>query len=201
MEQVQESHLSVSDASLLKGIQPIPLKKTLLVVNEFLVQTTDFMNKFSELCETKLRHTQQKIARLEVALSLVETKLNSVPWLAQEGFLGSSSSSQSPNPASASSPIPPAVPQSSAPPPPSIQVSETPSISPEYTYSTDPRFSYYFRMMRMGAARAQLSVRLTSAGFDPTILEMDPDAPAPPMSDAERIQYGPKEDENEDDDF
>ncbi len=38
----------------LSNIQPISIKKTLLIVNHFILNTTNFINKFAIVCEQKL---------------------------------------------------------------------------------------------------------------------------------------------------
>jgi hypothetical protein len=60
---------------------PVPVKKTLMVVNQFVVNTVNFLNKFSAVCESKLAKVNQDLSRLETVLALLETKLNSIPWL------------------------------------------------------------------------------------------------------------------------
>ncbi len=51
------------------------------VVNQFTVNTINFLNKFSAVCESKLAKVSQDLSRLEVVLALLETKINSIPWL------------------------------------------------------------------------------------------------------------------------
>lgn len=66
----------------LDGIEPIPLRKTLLLVNNFIVNTVDYMNKFVVLCERKLATTTHSLQRVETVLTLLEAKLSSIDWLA-----------------------------------------------------------------------------------------------------------------------
>lgn len=42
------------DADALSNIGAIPTRKTLMLVNNFISNTVDFMNKFAVLCERKL---------------------------------------------------------------------------------------------------------------------------------------------------
>ena len=47
------------DGPSLAGLQPIPTKKTLMVLNSFIINTVDFLNKFSAVSEQKLLQVQQ----------------------------------------------------------------------------------------------------------------------------------------------
>ena len=75
---------------------PIPLRKTLVVVNNYLKSTTSFLNHFATLCEDKLRLVSEKIERVEITLSLLEHKLASVPELQGIGETAADDSSSEP---------------------------------------------------------------------------------------------------------
>ena len=68
-------------------LQPVPIKKTLLIVNTFVVNTAAFLNKFVSNCENKLHKIHTDIQRMETSLKILETKLASIDWLrsAQQG--------------------------------------------------------------------------------------------------------------------
>ena len=102
---------SIDNEPSLAGIQPIPTKsnttqhthllthtphtaaahagrcmcgasrKVLMIVNSFIINTVDFLNKLNAVSEHKLRQVQQHIQRVEITLALLEGKLDSVPWL------------------------------------------------------------------------------------------------------------------------
>uniref|UniRef100_A0A7S2BZZ9 WASH complex subunit 3 n=1 Tax=Florenciella parvula TaxID=236787 RepID=A0A7S2BZZ9_9STRA len=65
----------------LKLINPVPLPKTLMLVNNFIVNTTKFLNKFSGEAELKLSDVSSRITGIETCLSVLEKKLGSVPGL------------------------------------------------------------------------------------------------------------------------
>ena len=50
---------STDDGPSLAGLQPIPTKKTLMVINSFIINTVDFLNKFNAVSEQKLLQVQQ----------------------------------------------------------------------------------------------------------------------------------------------
>ena len=55
-----------------------------MIVNSFIINTVDFLNKLNAVSEHKLRQVQQHIQRVEITLALLEGKLDSVPWLSQQ---------------------------------------------------------------------------------------------------------------------
>ncbi len=62
----------------------VPIRKYLLLVNAFVVDTTDFLNRFALLSEQKLRRVHEGIGRVEKELAVLEGKLALVPGLADE---------------------------------------------------------------------------------------------------------------------
>jgi len=64
-------------------LQAVPVKKTLLIVNTFVVQTAAFLNKFVTTCESKLHKIHTDIQRMETTMLLLESKLGSIDWLRQ----------------------------------------------------------------------------------------------------------------------
>lgn len=64
-----------------RRVEPIPVKKTVAFVNNFIIDTTQFLNRFSYLCEQRLNDVSRKLQRLEVTMALLEAKLNSIPGL------------------------------------------------------------------------------------------------------------------------
>jgi len=161
----------------LSNIQPIPIKKTLMVVNSFVVSTTDFVNKFSVLCERKLNKISQSIQRLEIILNILEAKLDSIPWMAGAGLAPAA-------PAANGAPAAPPIDGAAAPPAPPIEgeskgAPPPPSATPTVKLQDDERYVKFFKMMKMGVPKDQLRVRLAQEGLDPDVVDMDPEGPAP----------------------
>ena len=65
----------------LRHCRPIPIKKSLVIVNNFVVNTTRFLNRFSAIVDEKLLKVSNNLSRLETTLSILEAKLDSVPDL------------------------------------------------------------------------------------------------------------------------
>ena len=53
----------------------VPHQTTLHLVNNFVLQTTRFLNRFSLTCEEKLAEVSSGIQSLEISLSIIEAKL------------------------------------------------------------------------------------------------------------------------------
>jgi WASH complex subunit CCDC53 len=64
-------------------------------VNNFIVNTTKFLNTFSESCDIKLTNISSKINNLDTVLSVLEAKLNSVPGLETDDIPPPSSTASS----------------------------------------------------------------------------------------------------------
>ncbi len=95
-----------------KTVESVPYRKTITLVNNFIINTTEFLNKFSYLCEQKLEQVSQQIQKLEITMNILEAKLASIPGLEGSVSLDVSESN------STSSSIPPPPPGPGAPPPP-----------------------------------------------------------------------------------
>jgi hypothetical protein len=66
-----------------------------LFINNFIVNTTKFLNTFSESCDIKLTNISAKINNLDIVLSVLEAKLNSVPGLETDDITPPSTSAAS----------------------------------------------------------------------------------------------------------
>mmetsp|Transcript_13593 Transcript_13593/g.21247 ORF Transcript_13593/g.21247 Transcript_13593/m.21247 type:complete len:86 (-) Transcript_13593:629-886(-) len=54
-------------------------KKTLTLVNYFILNTSQFLNSFSNVSEQKIHDIDEKLDRLETLVCLFEAKLDSLP--------------------------------------------------------------------------------------------------------------------------
>ena len=66
------------DYTQVEGLQR---KRILTFVNHFVIQTSQFLTNFSQNCDAKLIRLATKLSNIETSLSLLESKLNSVPEL------------------------------------------------------------------------------------------------------------------------
>lgn len=65
----------------LSQLPMIPMAKSLLLVNNFVANTTRFLNHFAFECEERLGRVSGNLTRVEILLAILEAKLNSIPDL------------------------------------------------------------------------------------------------------------------------
>ena len=65
----------------MQKVKSLPIQKSLLLINNFVINTTKFLNAFSETCEKKISQVSSKATALEIMLAILEAKLNSIPDL------------------------------------------------------------------------------------------------------------------------
>ena len=69
-----------ADPSVLyENLDPVEYKRTLTLVNTFITTSSQFLNSFPELYESKIRDLDVKLNEVESILSIYEEKLSSIP--------------------------------------------------------------------------------------------------------------------------
>lgn len=68
----------VVDDPSLNNISAINVRKTSVLINDFIAHSVDFLNKFASLAETKLEKIDTKMQKLEVLTALLEAKLEAI---------------------------------------------------------------------------------------------------------------------------
>ena len=156
-----------------KKVPPVPLPKTVLLVNNFIATTTRFLNHFSMICEDKLACVGDKIMQLEVNLTLLENKLQSVPHINDEV--------DSSKPAIST----PAAPQS-APTNQNTQANNTNDSSdnnnppPGMVRAKDhPDYASLYKLLSMVGNLDMVKAKATMSQLDPNFMDNPPDAFVP----------------------
>ncbi len=164
----------------LTGIQAIPLKKTMLLVNHFIVNTTEFLNKTCSTAEEKLSRISRQTQKLEILMALLEAKLESIQWLGGAAKPPQNSSSEQPA-ADGGVPAPPPMSSDSTlgAPPPAPEPSPAAAPGNFIPLKEDSRYAKFFKLLTMKVPKDQLKMNMKAAGLDPSILDLDPDGPAP----------------------
>lgn len=160
----------------LTKVPAIQQKRTVAFLNQFVVHTVQFLNRFSTVCEEKLADLSLRIQQIETTLNILDAKLSSIPGLddvtvevsplsVTSVTNGSRSETTSEQPQQNST-------QDSGP-----QESEVSSES-ILTVAKDPRYARYLKMVQVGVPVMAIRNKMISEGLDPELLEK-PDAPVP----------------------
>ena len=152
------------DMSICLQIHPVPIQKTLLLINNFVFNTTSFLNNFTDSCEKKLSRVSGKLSELEILLVVLEAKLDSVPDL----------SGSTPAPAATSAAAAPAAAPSSTPAPAAADAAPTPSSAPEpapapvdsgmVAVEDHPDYRPFAKLLKVGVPLQAAKNKLMAAG-------------------------------------
>lgn len=151
-----------------------------MLVNNFVLTTTDFINKFSSLCEQKLSNVSQQIQRVEIVLALLEAKLDSIQWMGGGGGGVANNTAappaSTPAIASSSAAVPTAPPMDGAPAAGVPTAPEPAAAADVMKLKDDPRYAKYFKMLNMGVPKQAIKIKMASEGCpDPSQIDNDPD--------------------------
>ncbi|CAL8242085.1 unnamed protein product [Merluccius merluccius] len=190
----------------LTKVPAIQQRRVVAYLNQFIVHTVRFLNRFSTVCEEKLSKISLRIQRIETTLSILEAKLSSIPGLddvtidsisqrptaAAETNGLTANQNEQPDGAAAVTSLPPAqvsVP-SAAPEPKVDQVADN-----VVTVARDPRYARYLKMVQVGVPAMAIKNKMVLEGLDPNLL----DTPGAPVPDAgQSTRGGPGCDEDDD---
>jgi hypothetical protein len=152
-------------------IKPIPIQKSLALVNNFVLNTALFLNTFTETIENKILQTSNKITQLEILLSVLEAKLNSVPGL-DSSLPAPSSSSSTSQPNNTASSINSSQHVASNE---SLAVADPVEQQQPEQQSMEPQipeeYASYVRMIKVGVPKFVVQAKAAAAGLDPNVLE------------------------------
>ncbi|XP_056654747.1 WASH complex subunit 3 isoform X2 [Monodelphis domestica] len=70
----------------LTKVPAIQQKRTVAFLNQFVVHTVQFLNRFSTVCEEKLSALSLRIQQIETTLNILDAKLSSIPGLEDVKF-------------------------------------------------------------------------------------------------------------------
>ena len=146
------------------------MQKTVMLINNFVLNTTSFLNDFTNTCEKKLVTVSGKITELEILLAVMEAKLNSIPDV--DGTVPntipapqtiSSPDSGIPPPTTTAQDNVPAVAASSgevAPPPPEAAPVDTGMIA----VKDHPDYKPFAKLLKVGVPPPAAKIKLNAAG-------------------------------------
>ncbi len=160
-------------------IKPVPIQKTLILVNNFIINTSQFFNAFSENIERKISCVSNKITEIEILLAVLEVKLNSIPGLEFEAdnlpnaappgpSAGESSGATASAPPNAAPPA--SVPAPAAPDISAIDEDPPPAAKPT-SLADNPEYESLCKMLRVRVPLPVVLGKAASMGLDPNLLE------------------------------
>ncbi|XP_028934917.1 WASH complex subunit 3 [Ornithorhynchus anatinus] len=165
----------------LTKVPAIQQKRTVAFLNQFVVHTVQFLNRFSTVCEEKLSALSLRIQQIETTLNILDAKLSSIPGLEDVKF---EISNANVNTVTNSTPLEaPSNQQSATISPQSEQSSiQDPGLQKNevaaenaLTVAKDPRYARYLKMVQVGVPVMAIRNKMISEGLDPDLLEK-PDA-------------------------
>ncbi|KAF7475234.1 WASH complex subunit 3 isoform X1 [Marmota monax] len=157
----------------LTKVPAIQQKRTVAFLNQFVVHTVQFLNRFSTVCEEKLADLSLRIQQIETTLNILDAKLSSIPGLDDVTFVSSVSSVTNGSQSETTSELS----QQNSTQDSGPQESEVSSEN-ILTVAKDPRYARYLKMVQVGVPVMAIRNKMISEGLDPDLLER-PDAPVP----------------------
>ncbi|XP_036977978.1 WASH complex subunit 3 [Acanthopagrus latus] len=172
----------------LTKVPAIQQRRVVAYLNQFVVHTVRFLNRFSTVCEEKLSNISLRIQQIETTLCILEAKLSSIPGLEDvtvDGLSqrkpaqanGTASAHQNQTDGPPAEPLPPPGPAQTAPEPATTQKAEAPADN-VMTVAKDPRYARYLKMVQVGVPVMAIRNKMVLEGLDPNLLDQ-PDAPVP----------------------
>ncbi|XP_030333995.1 WASH complex subunit 3 isoform X1 [Strigops habroptila] len=176
----------------LTKVPAIQQKRTVAFLNQFVVHTVQFLNRFSTVCEEKLSALSLRIQQIETTLNILDAKLSSIPGLEDVKFEVSSANMNSVT----NGPVAQATTdQQTAVSPQSgqnniheegLQKMEVVTENVR-TVAKDPRYARYLKMVQVGVPVMAIRNKMISEGLNPDLLET-PDAPVPAWGDDGKVE-------------
>ncbi|KAJ8268984.1 hypothetical protein COCON_G00115910 [Conger conger] len=154
----------------LTKVPAIQQKRIVAFLNQFIVHTVRFLNRFSTVCEEKLANVSLRIQKIETTLSILEAKLSSIPGLEDVRIeaVGPAVDSNGPAMVTSQSQIPAAT----SPPEETPDQQRAEAVTENIpTVSTDPRYARYLKMVQVGVPVMAIKNKMINDGLDPSLLD------------------------------
>ncbi|XP_012265330.1 WASH complex subunit 3 [Athalia rosae] len=154
-------------------VPPIHQKRTITLVNHFIIHTVTFLNKFALCCEERLFEFENKLQKVEASLEILESRLSSIPETHSKPETESVSNIDSKNERED-------VPKADLP---TVVEAPTAEVSGKEKINTrpiceDPEYAPFFKMLRVGVLAENVKLKMKENGLDPQMLD-NPDHMVP----------------------
>lgn len=171
----------------LTKVPAIQQRRIVAYLNQFVVHTVRFLNRFSTVCEEKLSNISLRIQQIETTLCILEAKLSSIPGLEDVTIDGAAQQQAAQtngpmaagqNQADGPTAGPPPPPEAVQGPEASVTGKSEPPAENVLTVAKDPRYARYLKMVQVGVPVMAIKNKMVLEGLDPNLLDT-PDAPVP----------------------
>ncbi|XP_039998377.1 WASH complex subunit 3 [Xiphias gladius] len=172
----------------LTKVPAIQQRRIVAYLNQFVVHTVRFLNRFSTVCEEKLANISLRIQQIETTLCILEAKLSSIPGLEEVTIDGMNQqqTTEANGPTTASQSQTGGPPRETLPPPEPAPTAPEAAPTPKaeaaaenvMTVAKDPRYARYLKMVQVGVPVMAIKNKMVLEGLDPNLLDT-PDAPVP----------------------
>lgn len=176
-------------------MRPVPIQQTLLLLNNFITNTAVFLQDFSDSCEKKISKVSAKINEIEITMSVLEAKLNSIPGLDFGAGDLPPASAPPPHqaaPSVADMPLPDVVPaptsaQSDTPIAPAAVEPAADSLPDGMVRAKDHLdYAKFFKLVKLGVPGPVIAAKMRAEDLDDTCLD-NPDKLVPAASQIEDL--------------
>lgn len=167
----------------LTKVPAIQQRRIVAFLNQFIVHTVRFLNRFSTVCEEKLSTVSLRIQQIETTLSILEAKLASIPGLEEvtvDGVMRAPAETNGPAADTSRATAPPAEASQQTQAAPQEPKTEAPAEN-IMTVAKDPRYARYLKMVQVGVPVMAIKNKMMMEGLDPNLLDT-PDAAVPDAS-------------------
>eukprot|EP01147_Barroeca_monosierra_P005612 gene5612-192_t len=206
----------------LNTLEPTDHRHTLASINDFISNTSSFLNHFSSVCEEKLSEVSFRLQRLQITTAILEDKLSSIQGLkdvtgqtyvstTETPVIEQKQSQQRPQQQPQSQPQQQQLQESQQTQQQHQEVvteqsqthqnaesSQTNTAAPMIAKKNHPTLKRYFNMMTYGVPPGAVRTKFVAeTGLDPVLLD-DPDAL---IDESMLVKKGSSEADDKDDDF
>ncbi|XP_028672322.1 WASH complex subunit 3 [Erpetoichthys calabaricus] len=167
----------------LTKVPAIQQKRIVAFLNQFIVHTVQFLNRFSSVCEEKLSSISLRIQQIETTLNILEAKLSSIPGLEDVKIesINQRSSLETNGHVSVADQTNMST-DTTEPHQNTGRVNDQSKANPTtenaLTVAKDPRYARYLKMVQVGVPVMAIRNKMIAEGLDPALLE-NPEAPVP----------------------
>uniref|UniRef100_A0A3B3ZEN2 WASH complex subunit 3 n=1 Tax=Periophthalmus magnuspinnatus TaxID=409849 RepID=A0A3B3ZEN2_9GOBI len=146
----------------LTKVPAIQQRRTIAFLNQFIVHTVRFLNRFSTVCEEKLANISLRVQQIETTLCILEAKLSSIPGLedvtANEVRVRQNTNING---------LPASHMQTE-----NVESKAEETISENViTVAKDPQYARYLKMVQVGVPVMAIKNKMVLEGLDPSLLD------------------------------